>query len=149
MNLPINKNKSWISLLLKSISKLDEKRQAAIMKPCGQGCASDMLALCEKFLGKKVNSIEDLIIGWNMVRDKRGLIGRWEYEPNAVRGIFKECGCPLVRSGLIELHPVQCYCSQGMMEAIFSEAAHKPVEVEIKQTIGRGDAACHFFVKLP
>ena len=148
MNLPINKNKSWISLLHKSISGLDENQQAAIMKPCGQGCASDLLSLCEKLLGKKVNSLEDLITGWNMIRDKRGLTGRWEYEPNAVRGIFKGCGCPLVRSGLIELHPVQCYCSQGMMETIFSGVAHKPIAVEMKQTIGRGDAVCHFLVKL-
>lgn|SRR5574341_956114 len=148
MNLPINKNKSWISLLHKSISGLDENRQAAIMKPCGQGCASDILSFCEKFLGKKVNSLEDLITGWNAMRDKRGLTGRWEFEPNAIRGIFRECGCPLVRSGLIELHPVQCYCSQGMMETIFSELAHKPIEVEIKQTIGRGNNVCHFLVKL-
>jgi predicted hydrocarbon binding protein len=148
MDLPISKNKSWIALLHKSIGGLDKKQQAAIMKPCGQGCAEDLLSLCEKFLGRKVNSLEDLIAGWNMVRDKRGLTGRWEFEPHAVRGIFRECGCPLVRSGLIELHPVQCYCSQGMMETIFSEVARKPVEVEIKQTIGRGDDVCHFLVKL-
>ncbi len=149
MDLPINKSKSWISLLHKSISRHDETRQAEIMKPCGQGCAADILSLCEKFLLKKVNSLEDLITGWNMIREKRGLTGRWEFEPNSIRGIFKECGCPLVRSGLIELHPVQCYCSQGMMDIIFSEAAHKTIEVEIKQTIGRGHEVCPFFVKLP
>ncbi len=148
MNLPINKNKTWIALLHKSINRLDENQQAAIMKPCGEGCASDILVLCEKFLGKKVHSLEDLITGWNMIRDKRGLTGRWEFEPNAIRGIFRECGCPLVSSGLIELHPVQCYCSQGMMETIFSAVAKKPIEVEIKQTIGRGDDVCHFLVKL-
>ena len=118
------------------------------MKPCGKGCAADILSRCEKLLAKIVNSIEDLITGWNMIRDKRGLTGRWEYESDAVRGIFKECGCPLVRSGLIELHPIQCFCSQGMMETIFSEVAGKPIYVEIKQTIGRGDDVCHFLVKL-
>lgn len=149
MNLPINKNKSWISLLHKSIAKLDENQQAAVMKSCGQGCADDILSLCERFLGKKVGSIEELIAGWNMIRDNRGLTGKWEFEQNAIRGIFKECGCPLVKSGLIELHPVQCYCSQGMMETIFSKVAGKPIEVEIKQTIGRGDDVCHFLVKHP
>ncbi len=148
MDLPTNKNKSWIALLHKSISGLDENRQAAIMKPCGQGCASDILSLCEKLLDKKVNSLEDLITGWNMIRDQRGLTGRWKFEPDAIRGIFRECGCPLVRSGLIELHPVQCYCSQGMMETVFSEVARRPIEVEIRQTIGRGDDVCHFLVKL-
>ena len=148
MDLPIDKNRSWISLLHKSIIGLDENRQAAIMKPCGQGCAEDILSFCEKFLRRKVNSLEDLVTGWNMLRENRGLNGKWEFEPDAIRGIFKECGCPLVRSGLIELHPVQCYCSQGMTETIFSSAARKPMEVEIKQTIARGDEVCHFVVQL-
>ncbi len=148
MKLPIDKNRSWTALLHKSIDALDQARQAAIMKPCGEGCASDILSLCEKFLGKKVDSLDDLITGWNMIRDKRGLTGKWVFEQQAVRGIFRECGCPLVSSGLIELHPVQCWCSQGMMEAIFSRVAQKPIEVEIKQTIGRGDEVCHFLVKL-
>jgi predicted hydrocarbon binding protein len=149
MDLPINKNKSWISLLHKSISGLDNEQQAAILKPCGRGCAVDILSFCEKLLAKKVETLDDLITGWNMIRDRRGLMGRWEFEPGAVRGVFQECGCPLVRSGMMELHPVQCYCSQGMMETIFSAVARRPIAVEIKQTIGRGDAVCHFLVKLP
>ncbi len=148
MTIPIEKNKSWISLLHKSIAGLDEKQQAALMKSCGQGCASDILFLCEKFLGRKVASLEDLIAGWNMIREKRGLSGMWEFEQEGIRGVFKECGCPLVSSGLIELHPVQCYCSQGMMETIFSKVAGRPIGVEIKDTIGRGGAVCHFLVKL-
>jgi hypothetical protein len=82
-----------------------------------------------------------------MIREKRGLTGRWEYEEKGIRGIFGECGCPLVRSGLIELHPVQCYCSQGMMETIFSHIAGRPIEVEIPRTIARGGDACEFLVK--
>lgn len=148
MNLPIMKNKNWISLLHNSIAGLDEQRQALVMKPCGQGCAEDILSLCEKFLGRKVGSMEDLIAGWNMIRENRGFAGKWEFETNAIRGIFSECSCPLVKSGLMELHRVQCYCSQGMMETIFSRVAGRRIEVELKQTIGRGDDVCHFFVHL-
>ena len=147
MILPVNKNKSWISLLHKSIDRLDQDQQAAIMKPCGEGCAADILALCEKILGRKVASIEDLIEGWNIRREQRGSHGKWEFEPNAIRGIFRECSCPLVSSGLVELHAVQCLCSQGMMETIFSKVAGRPITVEIKETIGRGGKVCHFLVK--
>lgn len=148
MNLPVAKNKNWISHLHKSIAGLDEQQQAAIMKPCGKGCAEDILLLCEKVLGRKVATIEDLIAGWNMRREQRGLTGKWKFEQNAIRGLFKECSCPLVSSGLIELHPVQCYCSQGMMESVFSAVAQRHIEVDVKQTIGRGDEVCHFLVKL-
>ncbi len=148
MNLPVNKNKSWIALLHQSIGSLDAEQQRAIMKPCGQGCAEDILSLSAKFLGRKVESLEDLVTGWNMLREKRALTGRWAFEDRAIRGVFRECGCPLVSSGMIELHQVQCLCSQGMMETIFTTVARRPIEVEIKQTIGRGDEVCHFLVKL-
>lgn len=146
--LPVSKNRGWVSLLHAAIGRLDEKQQADIMKPCGQGCAADILSLSEKLLGRKVGSVEDLVEGWNMIRERRGLTGRWEFEPNAIRGIFRECGCPLVSSGLIGLHRVQCYCSQGMMETIFSKVAGRPIRVDIIQTIGRGGDVCHFLVKL-
>lgn len=148
MSLPIAKNRSWVSLLHKSIAGLDEQQQAAIMQPCGQRCAEDIPGLCEKILGRKVESLDDLVAGWNMIREQRGLTGKWEFEQNAVRGVFKECRCPLVSSGLIELHRTQCYRSQGMMETIFASVPRRPVDVEIRQTIGRGDEACYFLVKL-
>ncbi|MGE5893794.1 MAG: hypothetical protein ACM34I_07045 [bacterium] len=148
MNIPINKNRSWIARLHEAIDRLDQNLKCDIMKPAGEACASDLMTLCEKYLRKKISSIEDLITGWNILRDQRNLKGRWELDGNIVRGIFGECGCPLVRSGLIELHPVQCYCSQGMMETIFSKMAKKPVEVTIKRSVGRGDDVCEFLIKL-
>jgi predicted hydrocarbon binding protein len=147
MDLPINKNRSWIAELHKSIDRLDEAAKAAIMKPAGKACAADIIVLCERYLGIRIVSIEHLITAWNMVRAKRELTGRWEYQDKGIRGIFRECGCPLVRSGMVELHPAQCYCSQGMMETIFSQVAGRPIAVEIVRTIGRGDEACEFLVK--
>jgi predicted hydrocarbon binding protein len=148
MNIPINKNRSWIAHLHKGIDQRDEHTKAAIMRPAGMACASDLLSLCEKYLEKKIESLEDLVTGWNMVRERRNLTGKWVLEGNSITGVFRECGCPLVRSGLIELHPVQCYCSQGLMETIFSQAADRPVQVEIKRSIGRGDDVCDFLIKL-
>jgi len=148
MNIPINKNKNWIAGLHESIDKLSQDQKLVIMKPAGKKCTSDLLSICEKYLGKQVDTIEDLVTGWNLLRDERKLKGKWKYEGNIIRGIFGECGCPFVQSGLIELHPVQCYCSQGMMETIFSRVAKKTIEVEIKRSIGRGDNVCDFFIKL-
>ncbi len=146
MNIPVNKNRSWIAHLHKGIDQMDEHTKAAIMRPAGEACASDLLSLCEKRLGKKIESVDDLIAGWNMVRDERRLHGKWQIEGHTIRGVFGECGCPLVRSGLIELHLVQCYCSQGLMETILSQVAGKTVEVDIKRTIGRGEDVCEFLI---
>jgi hypothetical protein len=148
MDIPIKKNRSWMARLHDGIDHLDQDLKYAIMKPAGEACASDILLLCERYLGKKVSTVEDIIAGWNIIRDRRNLKGRWVIEGNTLRGIFGECGCPLVRSGLIELHPVQCYCSQGMMETIFSQVSKKTIEVEIKRSIGRGDDVCDFLINL-
>lgn len=148
MNIPADKNRRWVASLHESIDQLDEASKAAIMKRAGKACADDLLSLCEKYLGKPIASIEELRVAWNMLRDERNLTGRWEVQGNELRGIFGECGCPLVRSGLIELHPVQCYCSQAMMEAIFSQVAQRTIEVEIARSIGRGDEVCDFVIKL-
>ncbi len=148
MNSAINKNRSWIAHLHKSIDQLDESTKAAVMRPAGAACASDLFSLCEKYLEKKIESVEDLIAGWNGVREERGLRGKWQIMGQAITGVFSECGCPLVRSGLIELRPVQCYCSQGMLETIFSRVAKGTVAVEIKRSIGRGDKVCEFLITL-
>ena len=148
MNIPVEKNRHWISDLHKSIAGLDESQQAGLLKPCGRGCAVELLALCEKILGRSVATIEDLVEAWNIRREQRGLSGRWKFEPGGVRAVINECSCPLVTSGLIELHPSQCWCSQGMMETIFSKVACRPVRVELIETIGRGGTVCHFLARL-
>lgn len=118
------------------------------MKGPGLNCASDLLSLCEAHLGQQIDTVQDLVSGWNTLRDSRNLKGRWKLENGIAHGIFHECGCPLVQSGLIQLHPIQCLCSQGMMDAIFSKVAKKAISVEIKRTIGRGDKVCEFAVHL-
>ncbi|AGL02282.1 hypothetical protein [Desulfoscipio gibsoniae] len=148
MNMPIDKNKRWITGLHESINQLGKDLQAAIMKPVGKQCASDLFSLCESYLRNKIDTTEDLINGWNTLREKRNLKGKWELEGDKIRGTFYECGCPLIRSGMIDLHPIQYYCSQGMMEMIFSKAAKKTVKVEIKRSIGWGDDVCEFLIKL-
>ena len=106
------------------------------------------MSLCEKHLKRSIYNIEDLVNSWNFLRESRNLKGRWKINGNAIRGVFGECGCPLIQSGLVELQSIQCYCSQGMMETMFSEVASKSVDVEIKKSIGRGDDVCEFLIRI-
>ena len=144
----IDKNKKWIDSLHKSIDNLDEDTKTILMTQVGKSCVSDILELCEANLGQPINTVQNLIDGWNLLRKSRGLKGQWVFDGNLVQGLFKECGCPLVRSGLIDLHPNQCRCSKGMLETIFSEVAKKESEVLIRRSIGNGDNVCEFIVKI-
>ena len=148
MNFPVEKNKRWVAGLHESIARLDEGLKASIMESAGEKCASDLLTLCAGYLGKEIVSVEDLVNGWNNLRRDRNLTGRWQSEGDTVVAVFRECGCSLVRSGMIELHPNQCYCSQGMMNTIFSTVAGRRIRVELTRAIGRGDEVCEFRVRL-
>ncbi len=148
MKIPIDKNRRWVGSLHKSIDCLSEDVKATVMKQAGKSCASDILTLCEDNLGREIKIVQDLVNGWNILRDSKNLTGKWELDGDIVKGIFNECGCPLVRSNLIELHPAQCLCSKGMMETVFGKVAKKEVEVFIKRSIGKGDDVCEFIIKL-
>ena len=137
----------WVANLHRSIDLLDKDRKEELMKPAGASCAAGILSRCESYLGKEIKTVEDLIFGWNLLRERNSLSGGWQVEEGGtIRGIFGECGCSLVRSGLIELHPVQCYCSLSMITAVFSKVANRMVKVEIVQSRGRGDAVCEFLI---
>lgn len=142
----LEKNKRWISAIEQGVAGLDPKQQKLVMREAGTDCSQDIWALCEKALDAKVESVADLVRGWNLVRQSRNLHGNWILKNNTVSGLFEECGCPLVRAGIVELQPVQCWCSQNMMEAIFSRATKGNVSVEIKQSIGRGEKVCEFHI---
>lgn len=146
MNVPTGKNRRWTKGLHEGIDQLGEDIKLGVMRPAAIHCAEDLLLLCEDYLGKPIDSENDLISGWNMLRNNRGLTGNWVLENEIIKAIFNECGCPLLRSGLVELHPVQCYCSQNMMESIFSQASKKAVNVKIERSIGRGDSVCEFII---
>lgn len=146
MKLPIAMNRRWIRGLHEGLGSLDEGDRLKIMKPAAFQCSSDIWKLCEQFLGKDIESVDDLTEGWNLLRADRGLVGSWVKEGGLFKGVFSECGCPLVRSGLIELHPVQCRCSQSMMEQIFSRAAKRDASVKLERSIARGDKVCEFII---
>jgi hypothetical protein len=146
--LQLEKYKRWIGAIEKGIVGLDPQQQKLVKQEPGRECSLDIWALCEKALETTVDSVADLVRGWNLVRQSRNLHGDWVLEGKVVRGVFEECGCPLVRAGLMELQPVQCWCSQNMMEAIFYRAAKEMVSVEIRQSIGRGDKVREFYITL-
>ncbi|MGB6068420.1 MAG: hypothetical protein WBG50_26730 [Desulfomonilaceae bacterium] len=146
MDVPADKMNRWITARLEGIDDLDEEVKFSIAKRAGELCAADLMALCEKHLMRKRASASDLVARWNELRRQRNRAGRWELNEGIVTTIFPECGCPLVRSGMIELHPVQCHCSQSMIESIFSRVCKRPVRVLIRRLIGNGDGVCEFLI---
>jgi predicted hydrocarbon binding protein len=80
--------------------------------------------------------------------DRIAWCGRWTREGDKITAVCTECGCPLVRNGLVSLAGTLCYCSLGWVRAIFEALLRKPVKVELEKAIGFGDEICEFVVSI-
>jgi len=143
-----DKARAWLAALAQGVGSLDTRAQAAVMARPGRLCGRELQDLFERRLGRAPAGVEELVEAWNGLRRERGLGGGFELKGRVVEAAFAECGCPLVRSGITELSPAHCLCGRAMIEAVFSRAAGRPVGVEQKQAIGRGDDACRLVIRL-
>ena len=62
------------------------------------------------------------------------------------------CHCPRVRDVLKTsqvISPTYCYCGAGFYKGIWEEILQKPVEVEVLETVLKGDEVCKIAIYLP
>jgi len=117
------------------------------MKAAGHKCAQQILTECEKILGRKPETVDELIEATNQRRKERlNISSLWEREGNIAHLLLRECGCTLVKARLAKPNPVHCLCSAGLIETYFSSVCRGPVNVEIVRAIGQGDDVCEFHV---
>ena len=141
-------NAAWIEAVENA---LDAHGNAAlttkVMKAAGQKCAQHILNDCTKMLGKKPETVDELLGATNQRRLQiHNLDSLWEKQGNKAYLRINECGCTLVKAGLARPNPVHCLCSKGLMESLFSAVCQGPVSVEVVKAIGFGDDVCEFYV---
>jgi hypothetical protein len=66
---------------------------------------------------------------------------------------YYACHCQLVRTairdGKPKISPTFCYCSAGFEKLHFDVIFNEPVEVELLETLLKGDSRCRFAIKIP
>ncbi len=144
----IRRNVSWIEVVERSLGDFGNDRLTKqVMKAAGQKCAQQILTECENILGKKPETVDELIEATNRRRKETlNIDSLWEREGNSAHLLIRECGCTLVKAGLAKPNPVHCLCSVGLIETYFSSVCHGSVNVEIVRAIGQGDEVCEFHV---
>ena len=73
-----------------------------------------------------------------------------EPDPEVRRRYY--CHCPRIREVLESsetLSPTYCYCGAGYYKGIWEEILQKPVEVEVLESVLKGDDVCKVAVRLP
>ena len=136
----------WLATLMAGLdAKVDKDIRERIMNYCGRTCAIHHGSIkMIKEIKRQTKEIDKLLNELNQQKDF--WCGVWERDGDTIYSICEECGCPLVRTGLIELSPTFCECSLGYVKAVFEIAIGKPMKVELEQAIGRGDKVCKFIV---
>jgi hypothetical protein len=74
-------------------------------------------------------------------------------EKDQIMRKYYACHCQLVRTALRDgkpkISPTFCYCSAGFEKLHFDVIFNEPVEVELLETLLKGDSRCRFAIKIP
>ncbi len=78
---------------------------------------------------------------------------QWLVEKDPVMKRYYACHCQLVRTairdGKPKISPVFCYCSGGFEKLRFDVIFGEPVEVELLESVLKGDQRCRFAITIP
>ena len=123
----------------------------------------------ESFLKNTLDLSEDLVVeivarGWGAAGVKKGntiiatkipksgyLVEYMrETDPEKKRQYY--CHCPRIRDVLKTsetISPTYCYCGAGFYKGIWEEILQEPVEVEVLESVLKGDKVCKIAIHLP
>lgn len=141
---------NWITDLMETIdTELDEPTKVKLLSGTGRGCFRRhqfKVDIANKGKGSVDKLIEACKANFECWRD--------EDDANKVHIRFGKvnsngCYCPAARyrPGKPKTD-IQCYCTRATHQAIWETALGKPVQIDILQTVRRGDPTCHFLVHL-
>jgi len=137
----------WLNTFIGGIDeKLGGKDRETVFEQCGKVCfQSCNITDAISDIKKKTNSTGELLAELN----KAGIGGgNLKIEGDAVSGVYEKCYCPY-RNALGEsISPEFCNCTRGWAKSLLELILDKPVEVELVQSIGKGDPVCRFEAKL-
>jgi len=83
---------------------------------------------------------------------KSGFLVEYMHETDPEKKRQYYCHCPRVREVLKtsdSLSPTYCYCGAGFYKGIWEEILQKPVQVEVLESVLKGDEVCKIAITLP
>ena len=137
---------NWVSDLMDTLdTEFDEPTKIKLMAGCGQGCYRRH-SFKQEIAAKGKGNVEKLIEAYsaNFEAWREGDTVHIRYGAVNKNG----CYCPAARYRPPRPNDLHCYCTRATHETIWREALGKPVNIDILQTVRRGDPTCHFLVHL-
>ncbi len=131
----------WINTVLEQVSKLDKEQGIEVLHQCGAACTqtADLLngaaSIRESFA--RDTDVDTLFQAFRSQHYNRPGLTK---QGDTITLVFQECTCPLVAQGVS--HPALCNCTAGYSKKIFETLLGRPIDVNLEQTILRGDEIC-------
>jgi hypothetical protein len=134
----------WFSGFANGLERVDEETQKIILSECGKACAHSYTV--QVFQEARENSTGIDSFFENLAARLPGA----HYEKtgtNLIRATYHECGCDLVRLGLMRSHTL-CECSARNLQENLECSLGKVASVEIQSSILRGGTNCVLIVSM-
>ena len=138
---------NWVTDLMETIDQeVDEATKVKLISGCGRGCfqrhqfKQDIALKGKGDVDKLIEAYKSNFEAWREGTDKVHI--RFG-EVNSYG-----CYCPAARYRAGKPKDIHCYCTRATHQAIWEAALSKKVDIDILQTVRRGDKTCHFLVHL-
>ena len=126
------------------VESLDEDSRRKVLTECGKACARSYTIQVFREVMEKSADLDSFLRNLS----QRGSVSTYErITADTIRVVYKECGCDLVRLGLVK-SPTLCACSAADLCENLEQALGDPVRVKMESSILQGASHCEFTVTL-
>ncbi len=138
-----------LDAVMEGLDSVDEESRKEIVKRCGRACAEEetwgpAVAIADR-ISEQEQDLERVIERMN---EEIAWCGDWMLEGERITCTCEECGCPLVKNGVVKHTGVFCYCSLGWVETVFGILLKREVHADLEKAIGFGDDVCMYAVHI-
>ncbi|MDX9947029.1 MAG: DUF6144 family protein [Bacteroidales bacterium] len=146
---------TWVKRFFEIVDQqLDEETRARLMQLNGAACAAGAYGALTDDKPATIEEIDKLITEWqknlgkeNIYRQGGTVFFNYVGNHKGLKISDGYCLCPLIENKPETLSPTYCQCSVGYVGYMFQRhITHKPVQVELLESLRSGGKACRFKV---
>jgi len=128
----------WYTGFMRGLESLDEISQRKVLAECGKACAQSYTVQVFRQANQNSTDLDSFL------RNLSGKGSGSRYErigPNTIKATYNNCGCDLVRLGLVKA-PTLCECSAANLRENLRQSWGRAASVAIESSILRGGTQC-------
>lgn len=134
----------WFAGYARGMEQLDETSREKMLQECGRACAQSYTVPIFRQARESSPNLDAFL---QNLSDRLPGAHYERVGAHAVRVTYDNCGCDLVRLGLVR-SPALCACSVANLRENLEQSLGVAVAVEIESSILRGGTECVFLASL-